>query len=211
MAWVTAISCIPLLIYALPVFLACVAASKSFFYHSHRQAQRLHVAYKDKLQVHFVETIAGAAHIDSLNWHAGYSMWSGEYIDALQSTFYFKEDLIRWHQGVWHIITAVLALTFAAASIYASSSSYQAGITMVIFLDLCKMIKVYMPACVDLEIGLSVLEQIREFIATSPREAKQVDCILPESWPGDGNVEFNNASITHGYESAFETITSIAN
>ncbi|CEJ81430.1 hypothetical protein VHEMI01553 [[Torrubiella] hemipterigena] len=205
-AWVTAISCIPQLIYVLPIFLACVVASKSFFHHSYRQAQRLHTAYKDKLQVHFVETIAGAAHIDCLNWHVGYSTWSGEYVDASQSTFYFKEDLIRWHQGIWHIIIAVLAFIFAAASIYATSSPYQAGITMAVFLDLCKMIKVYLPSCVDLDIGLSVLDQIREFIATSPQEAKQADCELPVDWPAEGVIEFNDASITHGPEEAQPTV-----
>lgn len=201
MAWTTAISCIPQLIYALPIFLACVIASKSFFHRSYRQAQRLHTRCKEQLQVHFVETVAGAAHIDHLNWHVGYGTWSSEYIDASQSTLYFQEDLARWHQGVWHVIIAFFALIFAAASIYGTSSPYEAGFTMIMFLDLCKLVKVYMPSCVDLDIALSALDQIREFIATSPREADQQDCTLPAEWPMKGRLEFSESSIANGYVS----------
>lgn len=160
-------------------------------------------SFSTRVHSAFVEAVAGVAHINALKWHVQYTKWSHEFIDNLQATFYYKEGIKRCMDTMLSLVITSLAIVFVSSSLHCGLAPHRIGFLMTAFLDIAKMIELYIPLWLDLETGLTNLQEIRHFIESNSQLPEISSPELPSSWPAHGAFTFNNVAICSRYDTAF--------
>lgn len=184
----------------LPVLVAVLYLIQRVYLRSSKQLRLLDLGYKADLHTKFGETASGLSIIRANGWVTSMREKFLEKLDRSQEPFYLLYMVQRWLQLVLNLVVAGLAITIAGIAI-ALKGKVAAGSVGVAFLNITTLgetLTNFMTSWTSLETSLGTIARIMTFETDKPNEHEYQSAVdVPESWPGAGQIIFNNVWATY--------------
>ncbi|PAV79138.1 hypothetical protein WR25_03212 [Diploscapter pachys] len=195
------------IIWATPFFLIILVPLTGFYTYvlkyyvaTSRQLKRLESASRSPIYSHFQESIQGASSIRAYRVADLFIQESQNRVDENLSTYYPSLVANRWLavrlEFVGNLIVFFAALFAAIMRDYGSLSAGLVGLSVSYALNITQTLNWAVRMTSELETNIVAVERIKEY-AELPIEGQKSHRVPPESWPSQGDIKINCASLRY--------------
>ncbi|TEA15049.1 ABC transporter atnG [Colletotrichum sidae] len=185
-----------------PSFIALYFLQK-YYLRTSRQLRHIDLEAKSPLFTHFTEVLAGLPTIRAFSWHAAMLRESHLLLDRSQRPFYLFFCVQRWLNVVLDLFVAGMAVVLVAFSVHFTSTTTKGaiGLAMVNIISFNQTLSEFLEMWTMLETSLGAITRLKYFVEYTPREDKpREDVVPPPSWPGTGEIRFDNVTASYSDE-----------
>lgn len=159
---------------------------------------RLEAEARRILQKHFVETATGSAHIRALGWETRHALQTQRYIDRYQQTAARLHSLERFILFFSDFLRIIWMASCVFAGLYFDIDPSRLGFILYLSFCMSSLIEYLLNGTNSLRNDLAVLNEVEDFVDTTPQEEERVVVPLPDRLPVSGDIRLQDAAF--GYE-----------
>lgn len=176
-------------------------ALQYYYLHTSRQIRHLELESHTPLYTQFLELSTGLRHIRAFGWEEKLLAESFKLIDISQKPFYTLYTIQRWLGFALDCMSGVLAIVLAAIAVHMPQSTSQAalGLAFVQIIGIATILEALIDAWTKLETSLGSLLRVHLFSVETPVESRDTTAKLPDVWPQQGKIEFEEVTARYRY------------
>lgn len=185
----------------IPFTLLAIYLVQDVYLRTSRQLRYLDLEYKSPLYSHFLETLDGLATIRAFGWEYTARKTQSDNLDRSQQPYYMLLCVQRWLNLVLDLMVAAVAVIVMtlAVQLRSTTSAGLLGIALNNVLGFNKSLSTLVMSWTQLETSLGAIARTKTFTETTTSEKKPGENFeVPEDWPSNGEIKFNNVSATYG-------------
>ncbi|KKY16042.1 putative abc multidrug transporter [Phaeomoniella chlamydospora] len=183
-----------------PVILILLYFIQKFYLRTSRQLRVMDIEAKSPLYTQYLESLAGLPTIRAFGWQHFEQDINFELVNTSQQPFYLMLMVQRWLTLVLELISVglILIITGLAVGTRHSVSTGFTGVSLVNIVNLSVSLQSLITWWTVLENSLGAVARIKNFCeVTEPEPLPHEVNKPPKEWPGNGNVEFKNISVSY--------------
>lgn len=188
-----------------PIFMAALAPLailyyliQHFYLTTSRQLKRVESVTRSPIYSHFGESITGQNTIRAYRRQQQFSGTNLEKIDLNQKLLYSTMIANRWLEFRLEIIGSFIVLFAAFFAVLGRDTINPAivGLSITYALTVTAVLSFLVRMTSDVETNIVAIERMEEYVAMQ-KEAEWKKGEIDQTWPKEGNVQFNNLQIRY--------------
>lgn len=184
---------------AIPVCCVALFLVQLFYLRTSRQMRILDIQAKAPLFSHFIDTVRGVVPLRAYGWTQQYMK---RHLDALnwsQRPYYLMFTIQRWLMLVLDLFNAGLAILLVAIVMcIPNSSTAYLGVALFNIVSFSATLQALVSDWIQVETALGAVSRIRAYtINVKSEHLPGEDDDVPDTWPQNGAIVFDNVSATH--------------
>ncbi|KAF4592615.1 ABC transporter [Ophiocordyceps camponoti-floridani] len=188
---------------AIPLVLVALVFIQWYYLRTSRQIRLLDIEAKAPLFSQFMETLYGIPCVRAYGWAHKYSDRNLEALNASQKPFYLMFCIQRWLTLVLDLLNAAIAILLVgiATNVRGGSSAFL-GVALFNVIALASSLQTLITEWTQVETALGAIKRIRSYVLTTTDEnLPNENGDVPEEWPHDGAITFENISASYASSS----------
>jgi ATP-binding cassette, subfamily C (CFTR/MRP), member 1 len=178
-----------------------------------RQLRFLDLDEKAPVFAQFLETIEGLVTIRAFGWEGKAIERNQTLIDRAQRPYYLLLMIQQWLTLVLDLIVTALAVLIAglAVRLRGEVNVGLTGVSLVQLITLAETMKLLIQFWTQLETSIGAVARIKNFSEETPDENLPGETqLLPQQWPGAGEVRMERISASYGVDTAVRALDGVS-
>ncbi|KAG8530148.1 uncharacterized protein KY384_005631 [Bacidia gigantensis] len=183
-----------------PLWFVALYFIQKYYLRTSRQIRFLDLEAKAPLYSQFTEVLAGLTTVRAFGWQDDLKQKTRQLLDLSQRPFYLLWAVQRWLQLVLDLVVAAIAvmLMVLVVELRGTISGASVGIALLNVILFSQHIKLVIQYWTMLETHIGAVSRIKNFASrTLSEDLPAENRILPNNWPPQGSLDFNNVSASY--------------
>ncbi|OCK85970.1 putative multidrug resistance protein [Lepidopterella palustris CBS 459.81] len=166
-----------------------------------RQLRFLDLEARSPVYTHFLECLEGLSTIRAFGWTRTAQEMQIKHLDVSQRPYYLMFCLQRWLALVLDLMIAAVGIVVVALAVRVpgTSSGAAIGIALNNILGFNQSLRTLVESWTQFETSLGAIARLKNFEATVvPEDKPEESGVVPESWPDQGAIEFQDVTASYG-------------
>lgn len=186
---------------AVPFLVFIFVAIGNFYQGSAREIKRLEATQRSFVYTNFNETLVGMDTIKAYKAEHRFMSTNDRHIDNMNEAYYFTISNQRWLAIHLDLIATAFALIISLLCVFRVFliSAASVGLLLSYVLQIAGQLSMLIRMYTQVENEMNSAERLCEYVNDLPQEAPYLisETTPPESWPDQGVVRFENASLSY--------------